>query len=274
MRRRWKRGRLQLRRRPLSGTRRGGASATSTPSSPLSPALPSRPLLWWKTATPRGWSPRRASSRTTSCSSSCRWKATWTRRNWRRSVLSWTILHILAVRWGSLINTKTVIVLKGGGYLWGECGCHSPGSHHPRSVQTLSLCFIWLTHLLSTVVHLCQDGLPHHQWQESRPRQGLWGEKHLAHLVMALTKVKRRSGMMTRATFLLNKERKVCFSASYPRWVSSIWLRTLWTSRNISIQVCGKEPQGDGEAGGRRQGVGLHRGEEECERVSFSCSSS
>ena len=128
--------------------------------------------------------------------------------------------------------------------------------------------------MLSTVVHLCQDGLPHHQRQESRPRQGLWGEKHLAHLVMALTKVKRRSGMMTRATFLLNKERKVCFSASYPRWVSSIWLRTLWTSRNISIQVCGKEPQGDGEAGGRRQGVGLHRGEEECERVSFSCSSS
>ena len=32
-----------------------------------------------------------------------------------------------------------------------------------------------------------------------------------------------------------------------------------------SIQVCGKEPQGDGEAGGRRQGVGLHRGEEEYE---------
>lgn len=32
--------------------------------------------------------------------------------------------------------------------------------------------------------------------------------------------VKRRSGMMTRATFLLNKERKVCFSASYPRCVA------------------------------------------------------
>ena len=41
-----------------------------------------------------------------------------------------------------------------------------------------------------------------------------------------------------------------------------------------SIQVCGQEPQGDGEAGGRRQGVGLHRGEEEYERVSSSCSSS
>ena len=41
-----------------------------------------------------------------------------------------------------------------------------------------------------------------------------------------------------------------------------------------SIQVCGQEPQGDGEAGGRRQGVGLHRGEEEYEWVSFSCSSS
>jgi len=38
--------------------------------------------------------------------------------------------------------------------------------------------------------------------------------------VIALTKVKRRSGMMTRATFLLNKERKVCFSASYPRCVA------------------------------------------------------
>ena len=76
--------------------------------------------------------------------------------------------------------------------------------------------------------------------------------------------------MMTRATFLLNKERKVCFSASYPRWVSSIWL-TLDIS-HISIQVCGQEPQGDGEAGGRRQGVGLHRGAEECERASYSCS--
>ena len=32
-----------------------------------------------------------------------------------------------------------------------------------------------------------------------------------------------------------------------------------------SIQVCGQEPQGDGEAGGRRQGIGLHRGEEEYE---------
>ena len=77
---------------------------------------------------------------------------------------------------------------------------------------------------------------------------------------------------MTRATFLLNKERKVCFSASYPRWVSSIWL-TLDIS-HISIQVCGQEPQGDGEAGGRRQGVGLHRGAEECERASCSNSHS
>ena len=41
-----------------------------------------------------------------------------------------------------------------------------------------------------------------------------------------------------------------------------------------SIQVCGKEPQGDGEAGGRRQGVGLHRGAEECERASCSGSHS
>jgi len=32
--------------------------------------------------------------------------------------------------------------------------------------------------------------------------------------------VKRASGMMTRATFLLNKERKVCYSAVYPRCVA------------------------------------------------------
>jgi len=32
--------------------------------------------------------------------------------------------------------------------------------------------------------------------------------------------VKRSSGMMTRATFLLNKERKVCYSAVYPRCVA------------------------------------------------------
>ena len=37
-------------------------------------------------------------------------------------------------------------------------------------------------------------------------------------LMIVATQAKRASGMMTRATFLLNKERKVCYSAVYPRW--------------------------------------------------------
>ena len=37
-------------------------------------------------------------------------------------------------------------------------------------------------------------------------------------LTIVATQAKRASGMMTRATFLLNKERKVCYSAVYPRW--------------------------------------------------------
>ena len=65
----------------------------------------------------------------------------------------------------------------------------------------------------------------------------------MAHLVIALTKVKRRSGMMTRATFLLNKERKVCFSSSYPRWVSSIWLRTLRTSQTDLSRCVERNPK-------------------------------
>ena len=65
----------------------------------------------------------------------------------------------------------------------------------------------------------------------------------MPHLVMALTKVKRRSGMMTRATFLLNKERKVCFSACHPRWVSSIWLRTLWTSQTALSRCVARNPK-------------------------------
>ena len=36
--------------------------------------------------------------------------------------------------------------------------------------------------------------------------------------MIVMTQAKRASGMMTRATFLLNKERKVCYSAVYPRW--------------------------------------------------------
>ena len=36
--------------------------------------------------------------------------------------------------------------------------------------------------------------------------------------MIVATQAKRASGMMTRATFLLNKERKVCYSAVYPRW--------------------------------------------------------
>ena len=34
---------------------------------------------------------------------------------------------------------------------------------------------------------------------------------------MLATQAKRSSGMMTRATFLLNKERKICYSAVFPR---------------------------------------------------------
>ena len=34
---------------------------------------------------------------------------------------------------------------------------------------------------------------------------------------MLVTQAKRGSGMMTRATFLLNKQRKVCYSAVFPR---------------------------------------------------------
>ena len=36
-------------------------------------------------------------------------------------------------------------------------------------------------------------------------------------IFMMVIKAKRQSGMMTRATFLLNKERKVCYSAVLPR---------------------------------------------------------
>ena len=74
--------------------------------------------------------------------------------------------------------------------------------------------------------------------------------------MIVVTQAKRASGMMTRATFLLNKERKVCYSAVYPRW----------SLTNIAVsyfdgQVRGEEPHGDGEAGGRRQGVGRSRGQ-------------
>ena len=36
-------------------------------------------------------------------------------------------------------------------------------------------------------------------------------------ILILLTQAKRVSGMMTRATFLVNKERKVCYSAVFPR---------------------------------------------------------
>ena len=36
-------------------------------------------------------------------------------------------------------------------------------------------------------------------------------------ILMLATQAKRASGMMTRATFLLNKERKVCYSAVFSR---------------------------------------------------------
>ena len=36
-------------------------------------------------------------------------------------------------------------------------------------------------------------------------------------LLMLATQAKRPSGMMIRATFLLNKERKICYSAVFPR---------------------------------------------------------
>ena len=44
---------------------------------------------------------------------------------------------------------KSIIGLKGGGYLWGQCGCHSPGSHYPRSVQN------WFLGFVSSVRHTC-----------------------------------------------------------------------------------------------------------------------
>ena len=36
-------------------------------------------------------------------------------------------------------------------------------------------------------------------------------------ILMLATKAKRASGMMTRDTFLLNKEKKICYSAVFPR---------------------------------------------------------
>ena len=36
-------------------------------------------------------------------------------------------------------------------------------------------------------------------------------------ILMLANKAKRASGMMTRATFLLNKEKKICYSAVFPR---------------------------------------------------------
>ena len=36
--------------------------------------------------------------------------------------------------------------------------------------------------------------------------------------MIVVTQAKRASGMMTTATFLLNKERKACYCVVYPRW--------------------------------------------------------
>ena len=125
------------------------------------------------------------------------------------------------------------------------------------------------------MVHLCQDGLPHHQRQESRPRQGLWGEK-LAFGTMCdgFDEGQAEEWDDDEGDFLAEQGEEGVLQRLPPQ-VGLLYL--VENSLNISkssIQVCGQEPQGDGEAGGRRQGVGLHRGEEECERVSFSCSSS
>ena len=42
-------------------------------------------------------------------------------------------------------------------------------------------------------------------------------ESFVLDILMLATQAKRSSGMMTRATFLLNKERKICYSAVFPR---------------------------------------------------------
>ena len=42
-------------------------------------------------------------------------------------------------------------------------------------------------------------------------------ESFVLHILMLATQAKRSSGMMTRATFLLNKEKKICYSAVFPR---------------------------------------------------------
>ena len=41
--------------------------------------------------------------------------------------------------------------------------------------------------------------------------------QNVLDILMLATKAKRASGMMTRATFLLNKEKKICYSAVFPR---------------------------------------------------------
>ena len=42
-------------------------------------------------------------------------------------------------------------------------------------------------------------------------------ESFVLDILMLATQAKRLSGMMTRATFLLNKERKICYSAVFSR---------------------------------------------------------
>ena len=46
--------------------------------------------------------------------------------------------------------------------------------------------------------------------------------------------------MMTRATFLLNKERKVCYSAVYPRW--SLYL-TWQTECKLMVRCVARNPK-------------------------------
>ena len=62
--------------------------------------------------------------------------------------------------------------------------------------------------------------------------------------------------MMTRATQMLRRGRSATAQSS---WSDLSFL--VETTEQIDGQVRGEELQGDGEAGGRRQGVGLSHGQ-------------
>ena len=116
---------------------------------------------------------------------------------------------------------KPIIITKGGCHLWGQCDRHSPGF----DVNWPLFVLIWS---LFSGLPLPTQASPSSVTRASTsPRLLGWvrgcglSEIFWTKSDSVLTKVKRHSGMMTRATFLLNKKRMVCYSTVFPRWYLS-----------------------------------------------------